>query len=117
MMRYPKQYVAYQVEDEDEDGDGDGDEDEDGDGDGDGDTGAIPNATSATGTASRFAARTDSAREHNSARAANSPSPVIDGKLDDTAWQEVGWSEDFQDIVGDDTEVNPEPFILNVEPS
>mmetsp|Transcript_42894 Transcript_42894/g.135347 ORF Transcript_42894/g.135347 Transcript_42894/m.135347 type:complete len:379 (+) Transcript_42894:70-1206(+) len=30
-----------------------------------------------------------------------SKAPIVDGRLDDKAWQEVGWSESFQDITGD----------------
>lgn len=62
-MRYPKQYIAYQV----------------------------------GGSADSAGMETRSSYEHSSP-------PVIDGKLDDPAWSEVGWSEDFQDILGNDND-------------
>jgi len=48
---------------------------------------AAADTTAATAAAAGF-----------SAAAAAAPPPVIDGKLDDPAWEEVAWTEDFQDI-------------------
>jgi hypothetical protein len=62
-MRYPRQYVAYEV-------------------------GGTAGTGGIAGT-----------RTH-----AYSPAPVIDGKLDDIAWTEVAWSDDFEDIMGNDGE-------------
>ena len=43
------------------------------------------------------------------------PPPVVDGKLDDLAWEEVGWSEDFRDISDLTGRLDPPRFRTRVK--